>query len=323
MIVKSHPSHPETSRLAAEAILGAAAECGMPKGTFAIVWGGIEAGRALVEDPSLYAVAFTGSERAGRALFDLAARRDRPIPVYAEMGSVNPLFVMPRALAVRGEAMARGYADSLVLGIGQFCTNPGVVVGIEAPAFDAFLAAVGAHLSAVAPGEMLDAAIRDAYLAGVRERRTHPDVTVHWVAEGVSTALFSVSAAGFLKHLELRTELFGPSAIAVRCATLDEMLAVADALEGQLTATVHFESDDEAEVKALLPSLVRMAGRLVANGFPTGVEVNAAMHHGGPYPATTDSRSTSVGTAAILRFVRPVAFQDFPPALLPPELREL
>lgn len=322
VIVKAHPAHPETSRLAAEAILGAVADCGMPEGTFGVVWGGAETGRALVLDPNVYAVAFTGSQRAGRALFDLAAGRERPIPVYAEMGSVNPVFVFPGALASRGESFAKGYADSLVLGVGQFCTNPGVLVGMQGPAFDALLNDVAHALRSAPSGTMLHEGILDAYTTGVSERDDNSRVVCHHAGEGSAPALFSVDAATFLQDSRLREELFGPAAIAVRCRDLDEMRAVADALEGQLTATVHFEDSDHEAVRTLLPSLVRMAGRLVANGFPTGVEVNSAMQHGGPYPATTDSRSTSVGTAAIHRFVRPVAFQDFPMELLPGELQD-
>ena len=319
VVVKAHPAHPETSRLAADAILGAVADLGMPEGTFGIVWGGSETGRALVLDPRVYAVGFTGSLRAGRALFDLAAARERPIPVYAEMGSVNPLFVFPGALGREGSA--KGYADSLTLGVGQFCTNPGVLVGFVGPAFDQFVDEVADHLAAVVPGTMLYVGVHNAYVAGIQERHGDDRLTCHHAGEGTTAALFSVDAETFLADKRLREELFGPAAVAVRCRDFEEMRRVADALEGQLTTTVHFEEADENALRALLPSLIRMAGRIVANGFPTGVEVNAAMHHGGPYPATTDARSTSVGSAAILRFVRPVAFQDFPESLLPTELR--
>lgn len=321
VVVKAHPAHPETSRLCADAILGAVSDCGMPEGTFGVLWGGVETGRRLVEDPRIYAVGFTGSRRAGRALYDLAAGRERPIPVYAEMGSVNPVFVMPGVLANRASSFAKGYADSLTLGVGQFCTNPGVLVGLAGPEFDAMLSAIAGHLGGVAAGTMLYAGIEEAYVQGVDGLRRDERLLRLHCGEGASPALFAVDASVFVGDAALREELFGPAAIAVRCASPEEMREVADALEGQLTATVHFEGSDTEAVKALMPSLVRMAGRLIANGFPTGVEVNTAMQHGGPYPATTDSRSTSVGTAAILRFVRPVAYQDFPPDLLPAELR--
>lgn len=322
VVFKAHPAHPDTSKLAADAILAAAEETGMPEGVFSIVWGGAETGRALVLDPHIYAVGFTGSLRAGRALFDMAAGRDRPIPVYAEMGSVNPLFVFPSALQARGESIANGYAGSLTMGVGQFCTNPGVLVGLAGSDFDALLERVTAKLSETIPGTMLYEGIHHAYEAGVRERRNQPEVACHYAGEGSAPALFSVDASTFLANDALREELFGPAAVAVRCGDYAEMQAVASALEGQLTTTVHFDEEDTEAVRDLLPTLAHISGRVVANGFPTGVEVNSAMQHGGPYPATTDSRSTSVGTAAILRFVRPVAFQDFPETLLPNELRD-
>ncbi len=321
VVVKAHPGHPETSRLAAEAILRAARDCGVPEGTFGIVWGGPETGRALALDNNVYAVGFTGSLRAGRTLFDLAAGRRRPIPVYAEMGSVNPLFVLPGALVARGEALAQGYSDSLSLGAGQFCTNPGVLVGLEGLAFETLIDNVAERLKRIDPSPMLYDGICDAYVAGIGRLYEDRRLVCHFASDGTAAALFSVDAATFLSDPILREELFGPAAIAVRCVNLDQMRQVAEVLEGQLTATVHFEDSDVEAVRMLLPNLVRMAGRIVANGFPTGVEVSPAMQHGGPFPATTDSRSTSVGTAAILRFVRPVAFQDFPSSMLPTELR--
>lgn len=329
VVAKAHPLHPETSRLAGEAISGAVADCELPTGTFTLVYGGVEVGQTLVQDVDLYAVAFTGSLRAGRALFDLAVARPRPIPVFAEMGSVNPLFVMPGALTSRLEALAKGYADSLTLGVGQFCTNPGVVVGLSGTAelqlgysaFDEFLALVSGHLKASTPGIMLSERIACNYGAGVAALSGRSELTVHTCGEGTAPALFSVNADAFIADSHLREEVFGPAAIAVRCETIEQMIAVAEILEGQLTATVHFEVEDEPMVARLLPSLSTTAGRLVANGFPTGVEVNSAMQHGGPYPATTDSRFTSVGTAAIFRFVRPIAYQSFPNSLLPTELR--
>jgi NADP-dependent aldehyde dehydrogenase len=321
VIVKAHPSHPATSELVGRAIMRAAEASGMPAGVFGLLHGGPEVGKGLVLRPEIYAVGFTGSQKAGRALFDLGASRPRPIPVYSEMGSVNPLFVFPGALAARSEKIAEGYAGSLTLGVGQFCTNPGVVIGLAGDAFDGFLASVSERLRGVSEGTMLDEGIRRRYLEGVAELSAHVAVESACMEEGVRPALFITSGAEFLQRPELREELFGPAAVAVRCTDEAEMEAVARILEGQLTATVHFEPSDTEAVRQLLPLLVRMAGRVLANGFPTGVEVNSAMQHGGPYPATTDSRSTSVGTAAIERFLRPVAFQDFPPELLPPELR--
>ncbi len=318
VVVKAHPSHPGTSEMTAGAVVRAAQATGMAAEVFGMVHGGPDVGRELVLRPEIAAVGFTGSQQGGRALFDLAAGRPRPIPVYAEMGSVNPVFLMPGALAARGAKIAEGYAASLTAGVGQFCTNPGVVVGLNGGEFEAFLEDVSSRLEGVPEGTMLDAGIHARYLEAVGRLAGHGATETCFAGAGAFPALFAVSAARFLAHPELHEEAFGPAAIAVRCADLDEMRAVARALVGQLTATVHFEDGDA--VRELLPFLVRMAGRIVANGFPTGVEVNAAMQHGGPYPATTDSRTTSVGTAAIERFLRPVVFQDFPPGLLPEEL---
>lgn len=320
VVVKAHPSHPGTSELVGRAILRAAEATDMPKGVFALLHGGPEVGKQLVLQPTIAAVGFTGSQRAGRALFDLAASRPRPIPVYAEMGSVNPVFLFPGALAERGAAIADGYAASLTLGVGQFCTNPGVVVGPAGPDFDAFLARVGERLAETPEGTMLDEGIRARYEEGVGRLAGHAALTACHKGEGVRPALFVVSAERFSASAELHEETFGPAGIAVRCDEEVDLMNVAIDLEGQLTASVHFADSDVPEVRRILPLLVRMAGRIVANGFPTGVEVNPAMQHGGPYPATTDSRSTSVGTAAIDRFLRPIAFQDFPSELLPPEL---
>ncbi|MBS1705287.1 MAG: aldehyde dehydrogenase (NADP(+)) [Armatimonadetes bacterium] len=317
VVCKAHPSHPETSRLCADAILEAAQQTAMPEGVFGIVWGGPETGAALVKDPRIHAVGFTGSLKAGRALLDLAASRPCPIPVYAEMGSVNPVFLMEGALSARCESIAKGYADSLTLGVGQFCTNPGVVVGVANGDWERFLTLTATHLSRVEGSQMLNPSIAECYATGVSNREAHPSLEVLVSGSGSSPALFKVSGQEFLADHSLQEELFGPSGIAVECASRDEMLDVGRALEGQLTATIHFEPSDQARTAKLLAVLATKAGRLVANGFPTGVEVNSAMQHGGPYPATTDSRSTSVGTAAILRFVRPIAFQDFPAELLP------
>jgi NADP-dependent aldehyde dehydrogenase len=321
VVAKAHPAHPETSRLAAEAISEAVRESDLPTGVFGLVEGGPEVGRQLVLDERIAAVGFTGSYRVGRLLFDLGAGRKRPIPVFAEMGSVNPVVFLPGVLRERGDALAKGYADSLVLGVGQFCTNPGVVIGLAGPEFDAFLASVAGALAASASAPMLTPDILAGYREGVAARRERGNLQCLAAGEDSSASLFAVDASQFLADPGLREELFGPSAIAVRAESLEGVAAVLDALEGQLTASVHFASEDEASVRQILPNLVRIAGRVIANGFPTGVEVNSAMHHGGPYPATTDARFTSVGTGAIRRFVRPVSLQNFPLELLPPELQ--
>ena len=325
VIVKAHPAHPGTSELVARAIVGAVGELGLPPGTFGFLHGGASTGSRLVRHPSLEAVAFTGSHAAGRALFDLAVSRPRPIPVFAEMGSVNPMILLDGALESRAEALVEGYAASLTLGVGQFCTNPGIVVGLDGPRFNAFLQGLAAKLAAVAAGTMLHDSILDRFSSGVERLRCDGRLeTLHAGAADprrALPALFSVDASRFLSSPDLREELFGPAAVAVRCGDLEELLRVVESLEGQLTATVHFEPSEGEAASRVLNAAALIAGRVLANGFPTGVEVCPAMQHGGPYPATTDSRSTSVGTAAILRFVRPVAFQSFPDKLLPPELR--
>lgn len=325
VVCKAHPSHPGTSEYVAQAIHAALKKVGLPAGVFSLLHGGVEVGQALVKHPKISAVGFTGSQRAGRALFDLAAARPNPIPVYAEMGSVNPLFVTPGALAERGDALAEGYAASLTLGVGQFCTNPGVIVGVASPAFDSFLKKVAEKLQTVPGGTMLNCGIRDRYVASVESWANHAEVdpisVPHMNGSGVLPALFSTSAKKFLANGELQEEVFGPAAIAIRCDSFAELVQIANELPGQLTTTIHFAESETEDIRWLLPSLVRMAGRIVANGFPTGVEVSTAMVHGGPYPATTDARTTSVGTAAIERFVRPVAFQNLPDTLLPTELK--
>jgi acyl-CoA reductase-like NAD-dependent aldehyde dehydrogenase len=326
VIVKGHPAHPGTAELAARAIAAAVRECGLPSGVFGQLNGGAEVGSRLAFHPGLAAIAFTGSRAAGRALFDLAAGRPRPIPVYAEMGSVNPVIFLNGALEARLESLIDGYAASLTLGTGQFCTNPGVVVGMEGAPFRAFLAGTAKKLAAVDPGTMLHDSILERYRAGVRRLRSDARLEVLFAGggdgSGAAPALFSVQATRFLADAALGEEIFGPAAVAVRCADADELLRVVGALEGQLTATVHFEAADRDVAARVIREAGLIAGRVIANGFPTGVEVCSAMQHGGPYPAATDPRSTSVGTAAILRFVRPVAYQSVPDDLLPPELRD-
>jgi alpha-ketoglutaric semialdehyde dehydrogenase len=273
-------------------------------------------------------VAFTGSLRAGRALFDAAARRPDPIPVYAEMGSVNPVFVLPRALAERADAIAQGLRQSVTMGVGQFCTSPGLTIGITGERFDEFVRRMEALIVDAPPGTMLYPALFESYQAGVRRLsaldgiRTTPTASGAAAETQARATLFDTSAATFLRHRELREEVFGPSTVVVRCATRDEMEIVAARLDGQLTATIHGTPEDLAEYASLVSILEDKAGRLIFNGFPTGVEVCASMQHGGPYPASTDSRTTSVGAAAIHRFARPVAWQNFPQAALPPELQD-
>lgn len=320
VVVKAHPAHPKTSEIVARAIVAAAQTTGMPSGTFGMVHGAVDAGVWLASQPEIRAIGFTGSLKGGRALFDLAASRERPIPVYAEMGSVNPIVFLPGALDERLEELAKGYADSLTLGVGQFCTNPGIVVGLDTLTFEAFVSRVSDHLLGVPKGTMLHDGIAKAYETGVAKRDEDPRLTKR--ADAPGSAFHEVDAATFLGNPDLQEELFGPAAIAVKCATEHDLVKVVRALEGQLTATVHYGSTDADLVSTVLGELTAIAGRVIANGFPTGVEVCPSMQHGGPYPATTDGRTTSVGTAAILRFARPVAYQGVPSALLPIELQD-
>jgi alpha-ketoglutaric semialdehyde dehydrogenase len=328
VIVKGHSAHPGTSDLVAQAIVAAVKACGLPPGVFSLLNGNSRAlGAALVAHPRVKAVGFTGSRAGGLALMKIASERPEPIPVYAEMSSINPVFLLPAALAGRAEKLAQDFVSSLTLGVGQFCTNPGLALAIESADLERFIAAAGAALGQVAPGVMLTAGIHAAYEKGVRDLLDHDKVTL--LARGAESrgkncgrgALFSVRARDLLQHADVMNEVFGASSVIVRCANEAEMLEVAEHLEGQLTATLHLAERDEALATRLLPIVERKAGRLIANGWPTGVEVAHAMVHGGPYPATSDGRSTSVGTLAIERFLRPVCYQDFPDALLPHALR--
>ncbi len=321
VVCKAHPSHEQTSQLCANAIMDAAKSTDMPDSTFRIVFGGPQVGRALVEHPLIAAVGFTGSLRGGRALFDYAASRSVPIPVFAEMGSVNPVFLLPTALDHDPAKLAQAYAASLTLGVGQFCTNPGVLVGIEGSAMSRFMETLSRELASHEGGTMLDEGILSSYRTGVAARKADERLNALFCGGETRPAVFTTTASEFIRNRDLQEELFGPAALIVRCSDEAELMEVAASFAGQLTATVHFAAADHPFVERLLPTLERFAGRIVANGWPTGVEVGSAMHHGGPYPATTDSRATSVGTAAIYRWVRPVAFQDFPLELLPPELQ--
>ncbi|MCK0207360.1 aldehyde dehydrogenase (NADP(+)) [Starkeya koreensis] len=323
VIVKGHPAHPGTSELVGRAIRDAVQESGLPEGVFSLLTGrSNELGGALVADPRIKAVGFTGSRAGGLALCRIAANRPEPIPVFAEMSSINPVFLLPAALAERAEALAAGFVSSLTLGAGQFCTNPGLVIAIAGAGLDRFLAAAGKAVEAAPAATMLTPGIADAYGKGVATLEGSAEVTeVARGAEGgpngCRPALFVTEAAAFLREPVLSHEVFGASSLVIRCAAADEMLAVARALEGQLTATLHLTPADHTLAARLLPVLEEKAGRILANGWPTGVEVCHAMVHGGPFPATSDPRSTSVGTLAIRRFLRPVCYQDLPENLLP------
>lgn len=326
VVVKGHSAHPGTGEIVAQAILAAIEATGMPRGVFSLVQGGRrDVGEALVQNRFIKAVGFTGSLAGGRALFDLCAARPEPIPFYGELGSVNPMFLLPAALAARGAAIAQGWAASLTLGAGQFCTNPGISVVIEGPAADAFVEAAKAAVGAVGPQTMLTDGIAEAFRAG-RDRvaagtGVRAVLTTMCEARNATPYLFEVAGADWLADHMLAEEVFGPLGLIVRARDAGEMIAIAQSLQGQLTCTLHLEAADLELARALMPILERKAGRLLANGFPTGVEVCDAMVHGGPYPASTNFGHTSVGTLAIRRWLRPVCYQDMPAELLPPDLR--
>lgn len=329
VVVKAHPAHPGTSELVANAIVEAARISGMPEGVFSMIHGREPATAVrLVRNPHARAVGFTGSHRAGRALFDAAASRPAPIPVYAEMGSTNPVFVLPRAARSRGDAIAEELHGSVSLGVGQFCTKPGVIVG-QGDAIGRIAARMGALAEETPTGAMLYEGISEAFRAGVQASQAVEGVRVAGCAAqgdahafGDAVTILATDALTFLQHDELSEEVFGPATLIVESGARDEMMDVARNLEGHLTATVLGTEADLEEFEDLIRILEQKVGRLLFNGVPTGVEVCPSMQHGGPYPATTDVRSTSVGTAAIFRFVRPLAYQNFPQSQLPVELRD-
>ncbi|MDO8803301.1 MAG: aldehyde dehydrogenase (NADP(+)) [Elusimicrobiota bacterium] len=330
VVAKGHPAHPGTCELVARVITEAIAWAKLPPGMFSLLQSsGYEAGLALVKHPLTAAVAFTGSLKGGRALFDAAAARPAPIPVYAEMGSVNPVFILPGAAAARAEEIAFGFVRSLNTGVGQFCTNPGMVLAVGGPAFEKFLAAVCKNASCVPPAAMLHAGIQSAYDRGTARLSSIPGVKLAGTGAACATRpktasckIFIADAGLFLRRPELSEEVFGPATIIYRCKNTAQMLAIARGMQGSLTATIHGTERELLKNGGLVRVLQRKAGRIVFNGFPTGLEPCASLHHGGPYPATTHSFFTSVGTAAIYRYVRPVCFQNFPDSALPEELRE-
>ncbi len=328
VVVKGHPAHPGTGELVGGAIRKAVESCGLPEGTFSLLLGANETGSALVKDARIKAVGFTGSRAGGLALVAIAAARPEPIPVYAEMSSINPVYLLPGALAARAEKLGRDFVGSLTMGAGQFCTNPGLVLALAGPDLDTFIEAATAALTQYAPPPMLTPGIHKAYEAGrkaLSENSLVACVANGKAGEGVNRgtgALFVADGSAFAADERLSHEVFGASSLVVRCKDEAELLAVSRKLEGQLTATLHLEADDLAVARRLLPVLEGKVGRILANGWPTGVEVSHAMVHGGPFPATSDSRTTSVGSLAIRRFLRPVCYQDLPAELLPEALRD-
>lgn len=326
VVVKGHPAHPATGEIVADAIAAAITRTGMPAGTFSLIQGiSHELGGAMVQHPLIRAVGFTGSLGAGRALFDLCAARPEPIPFFGELGSVNPVFILPEALTARGAALGAAWAGSLTMGVGQFCTNPGIVVASEGPALDAFTDAAIAALSDAGEAVMLTDGISEAYRHGIADIASAGGVqellTSACAGRNAGPVVYKVDADTWLANEALAEEVFGPMGILVTTTGPAQMLEVAQSLRGQLTATLQLDDADIDAAKPFVPVLERKAGRVLVNGFPTGVEVADAMVHGGPYPASTNFGATSVGTLAIRRFVRPVCYQDMPDALLPDDLR--
>ena len=330
VIVKAHPAHAETSELVANAIAKAIEKTGMPQGVFQHVHGAsFEVGQALVKHPFTKAVGFTGSLAGGKALFDLANQRPEPIPVFAEMSSINPVILLPETLKRDAEKTATNIAASITLGVGQFCTNPGLLIAVEGEGLDRFVKALSNEIQKALPGVMLHQGIADNYARRLTQTLKQKGVQV----EGQSATdanssqgsphVASVAGEEFMKNPSLAEEVFGPFSLIVRCKTNDELHAVIYRSHGQLTATIIADEAELTKFSSLINMLVEKAGRLVVNGVPTGVEVCPSMQHGGPFPATTDSRFSAVGTDAIKRFVRPVAFQNFPDSILPYELQEL
>jgi NADP-dependent aldehyde dehydrogenase len=329
VVVKAHPAHPGTSELVASAILRAVEATRLPDGTFSMLHGRTpDVSLALVNHPKLKAVGFTGSLRAGRAIFDAAARRPNPIPVYAEMGSVNPVFVLPKTVDSNAEGLADGLFRSVTMGVGQFCTCPGLVFGVNSPGMERFEAKLIDNFEQGSPATMLNSAIAKGYSQRFQELRGIEAVRTYMARKAANDqhtegapGVFVVDADAWAQSEALREEIFGPATIVVRCNSEEELLHAAHLLEGSLTATIHGSPEDLVANQRLVDALSEKAGRLIFNGYPTGVEVGYAMHHGGPYPATTDEKFTSVGATAIYRFARPVCYQNFPDAALPPELQ--
>lgn len=322
VVVKGHPAHPGTGEIIAQAIDAAIKTTGVHPGVFSLIQGGSrDVGHALVQHKFIKAVGFTGSLAGGRALFDLCAQRPEPIPFFGELGSVNPMFLLPAALEARAEAIGQGWAASLTMGAGQFCTNPGIAVLVDSPAADRFITATKDALAQSAPQTMLTDAIAAAYRDGqarfAASNAVRPILTNQSQARAASPNLFETTGAEFARDPQLGEEVFGPLGLVVRVGSVAEMVQLAQGLEGQLTATIHMDDADLVAAQTLRPVLERKVGRLLANGFATGVEVVDSMVHGGPYPASTNFGATSVGTLSIRRFLRPVAYQNLPDALLP------
>lgn len=324
VIVKGHESHLGTNELVSQAILKAAQRTGMPDGIFSMVNGGIDVGQQLVKYPAVKAVGFTGSLRGGRALFDAVNQRPEPIPVYAEMGSVNPVLILPEKLQSDPKGMAQAIASSVTLGVGQFCTNPGLLFGIKSDELETFKTELEKTLAETPSATMLNAKIAATYDRQAKEvisslNSSDPGDTPENNQARALTA--SVSGEDFLKNPQLAEEVFGPFTLLAECDSPEQMQQAIENLHGQLTGTVQGTANDLEEFKEVVNSLREKVGRILFGGVPTGVEVCHAMHHGGPYPASTDAKFTSVGSDAIYRFVRPVSYQNWPQEHLPDALK--
>jgi NADP-dependent aldehyde dehydrogenase len=330
VLVKGHSSHPGTSELVAQAMARAAQTCRLPVGVFSLLMGeGAEVGSALVQAPEVKAVGFTGSFAGGMALFRLANARAEPIPVFAEMGSINPVCLLPGALKASAASLAKQFVASLTMGTGQFCVNPGLVVAVDGPELNDFVAATAKELSEIGAGVMLNERICNAYVDGLKRYSAVDGVKLLAQGQAINVtdgyraqaSLLGTTAENFIQHHAIHEEIFGPVSLLVRCRDESERLQVLQCLGGQLTGTIHCAPGELEGYAELVELLTRKVGRVVINGFPTGVEVCPSMVHGGPFPASTDSRFTSVGTAAIFRFQRAVCYQNFPETLLPDALK--
>ncbi|BFM12150.1 aldehyde dehydrogenase (NADP(+)) [Simiduia litorea] len=329
VIVKAHSSHPGTSALVGRAVQTAVQICGLHEGVFSLLFGsGAQVGASLVAHPSVKAVGFTGSQAGGMALMAIAAQRKEPIPVYAEMSSINPVFLLPKALENRAEIIAEMHVASMLMGAGQFCTSPGLVIGVKGAGLNRYLDKAATNLVSVASQTMLSPSIHKAYLAGVERVSSAPGVRE--IARSLHSAdacqcqagLYLVSGADFIANAQLHEEVFGSLALVVECDNEAQMFDVLAQLQGQLTGAIHADDDDDpAWVQQLITALELKVGRIIWNGFGTGVEVCHAMVHGGPFPATSNSRTSSVGSAAIMRFLRPVCYQQLPDVFLPAALQ--
>ncbi len=327
VVVKSHPMHSGVGEMIATAIIEAANNTGMPEGVFSnLNSAGIEVGKSLVKHPAIKAVGFTGSHKGGRALYDLAAQREVPIPVFAEMGSVNPVIITQKALEKRGSEIAQNYAASITQGAGQFCTNPGLILTIKSKPTDQFIEELSQEIKAIDQQCMLHPDIAKTFKSSVEKMKSQKEVSSLTPSEKTkdnfaSNHIATVSGQEFIENKKLHQEVFGPFSLVVQAASEQELLDIIKNLEGQLTATIIAQDEDIPNLEEVTIALQDKVGRIIYNGVPTGVAVEDAMTHGGPYPASTDSRFTAVGTHSILRWVRPFSYQGFPDDLLPDYLK--